>query len=320
MKKGMLLFLLGMGLVLSMFNSCEEDPSLPTAVIYATIDGYEVSFTPTVTDVSTYAWDFGDEAGTSTEANPVYTYESFGEYTVSLTVTGDGGSVTVTKVITIEATSVKDLLTGGAAATNGKTWVLSTVTTTGYESAGTISSAPYEPDVQAVILDNVLFGLGLGDEYDNEYTFKFDGSYKMNLKNGDALTGLLYGLAQGLTMSAFNEGAGLCAAVPKDDLPTNATWTLHTTDLVLDDVILSGTDYSETPAHGPVTISSDFGWISFSAGAFFGVLDFPTTAQFVIDEISTNKLQASVFLCGYATNPEYFELPNTMLHLTFVKK
>ncbi len=321
MKKGMLLFLLGMGLVLSMFNSCEEDPSLPTAVIYATIDGYQVSFAPTVTDASTYTWDFGDESGTSTEANPVYTYESFGEYTVSLTVTGDGGSVTVTKVITIEATSVKDLLTGGAAATNGKTWVLSTVTTVGYESAGTISSAPYEGDVLPFIPDNALTDiLGLGAEYDNEYTFYFDGTYKMNLKNGKALAGLLFSnVAQlSFTVGSDNGDNGLCSA--EYTLPTSSTWTLNTNDLVLDDVVLNATDFNDPPVHGPVTISSDYGWISLSTDAFFGVLDFSTTTQFVIDEISTDKLQASLFLCGYATNPEYFMLPNTMLHLTFVKK
>ncbi|MCP3915545.1 MAG: PKD domain-containing protein [bacterium] len=45
--------------------------------------------------VTSWAWDFGD-GGTSTQANPQYTYTQGGVYTVSLTVTGPGGSDTET--------------------------------------------------------------------------------------------------------------------------------------------------------------------------------------------------------------------------------
>ena len=56
-----------------------------------------VSFTDqTVGTVDTYAWDFGD-GGTSTAANPGHTYSNPGIFTVSLTVTGEGGSKTETK-------------------------------------------------------------------------------------------------------------------------------------------------------------------------------------------------------------------------------
>ena len=56
----------------------------------------QVAFTgDTSTDdvgISTYAWDFGDGVGTSSSANPTYTYTSVGNYTAVLTVT-DGGSL-----------------------------------------------------------------------------------------------------------------------------------------------------------------------------------------------------------------------------------
>jgi len=56
-----------------------------------------VSFTDESTGtVSSYNWSFGD-GGTSTARNPSHTYSSPGTYTVSLTVTGSGGSKTVTK-------------------------------------------------------------------------------------------------------------------------------------------------------------------------------------------------------------------------------
>ncbi|HED66138.1 MAG TPA: PKD domain-containing protein, partial [Planctomycetes bacterium] len=56
-----------------------------------------VNFTDSSTgSVTSWAWDFGD-GGTSTQQNPSYTYSAAGTYTVSLTVTGPGGSDTLTK-------------------------------------------------------------------------------------------------------------------------------------------------------------------------------------------------------------------------------
>jgi PKD repeat protein len=58
----------------------------------------DVDFTNTSTgDYDTCSWDFGD-SGTSSEcAPPTYTYSTPGVYTVSLTVTGNGGEDTETK-------------------------------------------------------------------------------------------------------------------------------------------------------------------------------------------------------------------------------
>ncbi len=69
------------------------------------IVGEEVLFESTVVggvEPYTYAWDFGDEIGTSDEANPTYTYDEAGEYVVELTVTDSAkGSVTVNDTILI---------------------------------------------------------------------------------------------------------------------------------------------------------------------------------------------------------------------------
>ena len=52
----------------------------------------EVSFTDSSTgEIDSWSWSFGD-GGTSTDQNPTHTYDSFGTYTVTLEVTGSGGS------------------------------------------------------------------------------------------------------------------------------------------------------------------------------------------------------------------------------------
>ena len=53
--------------------------------------------------VDTYAWDFGD-GNSSTAPTAVHTYQSPGTYTVSLTVTGPGGTATETKSALITVT------------------------------------------------------------------------------------------------------------------------------------------------------------------------------------------------------------------------
>lgn len=50
-----------------------------------------VKFTNASTDAVSYSWEFGDEAGTSTEVNPSYTYAEAGSYVVALTAKGVNG-------------------------------------------------------------------------------------------------------------------------------------------------------------------------------------------------------------------------------------
>lgn len=70
---------------------------LPTCSITAPPDGYDadvdegIQFTSSASDpdndsISSYCWDFGDLAGTSSEANPSYSYSTAGDYTATLYV------------------------------------------------------------------------------------------------------------------------------------------------------------------------------------------------------------------------------------------
>ncbi len=68
-----------------------------------------VAFSSTVTNTVTYLWDFGDNA-VSADANPIHNYNAGGSYLVKLTVTGAGGSTSITKIVIINSpTSVKIL-------------------------------------------------------------------------------------------------------------------------------------------------------------------------------------------------------------------
>ena len=57
--------------------------------------------------VPTYTWNFGDGAGGSFAANPVYTYANVGTYTVTLTATNSLGSDSVSHTVNVEAPQPK---------------------------------------------------------------------------------------------------------------------------------------------------------------------------------------------------------------------
>ena len=72
-----------------------------TADFSSTIDGLTATFVNNSTNGDTFAWDFGDDTGTSNALNPSYTYATDGVYTVTLTVTNACGSVSFSDDITI---------------------------------------------------------------------------------------------------------------------------------------------------------------------------------------------------------------------------
>ena len=84
----------------------DPDPEVmePTASFTSSVDELTVTFTNTSENGVSYAWDFGD-SNSSTEESPTHTYEEGGEYTVSLTVTGEEGSTpaSTSSTVTVEA-------------------------------------------------------------------------------------------------------------------------------------------------------------------------------------------------------------------------
>ena len=64
-----------------------------------------VTFTDTSSgEITKYQWDFGD-GSSDTRQNPIHTFTDAGRYTVALTVSGSGGSNTITKSVSVGAPS-----------------------------------------------------------------------------------------------------------------------------------------------------------------------------------------------------------------------
>ena len=80
-------------------------PSAAFTVSPHPIVGQPVQFTDKSTGIGTfkYAWDFNNDGIVdSTAQNPIYTYKTSDNYTVTLTVTSTGGSSKITQIITVK--------------------------------------------------------------------------------------------------------------------------------------------------------------------------------------------------------------------------
>ncbi len=306
-------FFIAATLMAVLLISCEKDDP-PTASFTAAINGYEVTFTSKVTKATTYSWDFGD-GGTSTEANPVHTYDESGTFTVKLTVKGDGGQAVATEEVEVLA-SFEELLTGGPSAPNGKTWVLCRGYEAGVDGGGVINNDMW---VMLGSEENALDVIGMGQEYDNEFTFYYDGTYEINLVNDTAIAATLFGIFGGEVTLYTMEDNALGLNLSSYTVPENATWTLHEEPLVID--VITNPLGTDVPApHGDVTITGKK-WISLSEGAYFGILDFPSTRKFVIKEITEDKMKVALFVCAYWSDPTGSgSIPTYFYHLTFVPK
>jgi PKD repeat protein len=134
--------------ILTLVGSCAKDEPKPLPVAEfsfsqsGSIVPVNVSFTNASTNAKTYSWDFGN-GQSSTQANPSTTYGTAGTYTITLTATGDGGTHSVSKTISVSkpAAPVADftfspssIIAGGTVAfvnrsTNAKSFSWNFVTT-----------------------------------------------------------------------------------------------------------------------------------------------------------------------------------------------
>jgi len=311
-------FMMGIALLFSgalFLNSCSEDPIIPTLNFIAEPTGYEVSITVESTDVSTWSWDYGDGSTKSTApGSHKYTYKQSGEYNITGVATSSDGNTAMKTVKVTIAASVKEMLTGTSTShPNGKTWVLDPKYNTGKNGAGPLIAGL--PITLPFPIDNVLEQLKLGAEYDNEYTFKADGSLVINNKNGKSLGGVLYSyvVPPAVGPAAGFEGSnGLCgiAYTPK----AGGKFEDKKGDLSLDVVI-------EDPANLGDGTNWKVGKLNLTNQMYilptdyFAFLDISKTI--LIKEITPDKMQVVALMHGVQARAD---LPSTALHITMIVK
>jgi PKD repeat protein len=102
-----------------MIWSCDDSETVvdaPLAYFTFTVDGDNpllITFANETLRGDSFAWDFGDGSGTSTDENPTYPYAEAGTYTVSLTATNAGGTHTSSVEITVLSADPVNIIVNG---------------------------------------------------------------------------------------------------------------------------------------------------------------------------------------------------------------
>ncbi len=306
----------GLGFILFLgfcLTACKEEEIPPPSLdIFVTVDGFTVSIAAESPDATSWSWNYGDGITSDSIGSHSYTYETGGDFTISCTVTGEGGQTTKTKAVTIA--TIQELLSGGAEA-NGKTWVLSR-TPGGVDGVGHIKTELI-PNIFPAIVDMLDF-IGLPDEYDNKYTFHFDGSYEIDNVNGDVMSPWVYTTFEIEPDDIVTKTGYGFHQIHYPDV-VGATWTLHeNANLSLETVYDEDIDVGPKPGI-PETVSwENVDYITFEGDGFLGLKDYTTIAM--IREISPERMVISLFYHEYMGDPgndgDLYKLPSLALTLS----
>lgn len=281
--------------------SCSEDPAdPPTVTVFASVDGYQVAFTATVTNADTYSWDFGDGAGTSTELSPTYTYEQSGSFTATITVTGDGGTESATTSVTISASKL-EMLTGGPAMADGKAWKFSPTSSTG----DGIFYADADMTLQDPVPDGILGLIGIPTEYEDEFIFHHDLDYTHTVGNDSVVGNIVYAMLNSLGFRATAEDVIVLAPYT----PVGGTFTF-TEDT---DFVIEVTD-QDTPEESETITYSNVDVLEVAGGEFVGIMDF--TRKYIVFDISVDHVQIGFFIS--TTQGSKANLPTHFVKMTLI--
>jgi hypothetical protein len=286
--------LLQFGVVFALFasvliSSCSSDDNkgmtFPlSADISNSVDDRQVAFQGLTHSATSWLWDFGD-GQTSTEQNPVHVYESGGYYIATLTATDKSGEVVTDEVQLAIALTPYVLLTGGPTNINGKTWKLSASHSANgdYLAWANADLTPFE-GAPAPLPDGA-FGLilGMGEVYEDTFTFHFDGTYESDNKVGTAFSGVFYQVATTGGAGIVNWGGidfGLVTGIyaPED----NMTFTYVASEDFINPSIFGGVSY-------PDSMTLDFS----APAAYVGFLDFQR--KVIVQEITDSSMKVVMF-------------------------
>ncbi|SMO65669.1 PKD domain-containing protein [Saccharicrinis carchari] len=305
------LMLLGMLMV----HCGKEDAVAPIADFQFSVDGIEVVFVGVATNASSYSWDFGD-GNTSDEQNPTHVYDKPGDYEVTFTAAGDGGADSQTKTITTLPTT-EYLLTGGVAASSGKTWLLD-FAHSGKDGIGQVKNSltidlPLDQD------DRLLEWVGLFQGYKDSYTFYHDGKYKVDNADfhGGTLVSMIYANVSGLfNLTPFTEGGDVLGISSQPDLvplmdlvyspKQDAVWSINEDDFTVDAInVNDGSAFTETFKGKKQLVLNEY----------FGFKEYSIVV--IIKEITETHLHVAIALHGSQDDPSK---PTNLVHLTFYAK
>jgi hypothetical protein len=305
MKKLIIIFGLFLAFGIS-FQSCKkESADPPKASIFYSIVEKQAAFTALTKRVIKWDWNFGD-GKTSTEQNPVHSYDGGGYYTITLTATGTDGSTIESTVTIAVALTPYVLLTGGAAAANGKTWKLST----NHSALDKLANADADLTIAAgapATLPPGAFSLylGMGEVYDDTFTFHYDGSYSHDVKDDHAsFAGLLYEYMTTGGAGIVNDGGkdfGLCTGLYTPE--TGATFTY-----------VEKEDFAVPSVYGPdgVLTYKNVSTLDFSGTEFIGFMDYQR--KVIIQDLTDSSMRLVMFM---AASQDYYPVNTNALVLTF---
>ncbi len=315
----------------------EPEPApAPTVQFLADVDpddGYKVNITVQATDVTSLSWEYGDGNTSSESGNHVYTYEASGDYTIKVTASGEGGTVTASKSVTIVA-SLEEIIAG--VGNDGKTWVLTQQESTfaGKIGAGTVDNGMALIPGFDLIPDNVMGMFGLGDEYSDEFTFYQDGTFKVDVKNNQVLAGIFYGNITGLIQVPSDDPGSLpLCAISYQNI--DGSWELSYDDLV----VTAYNEFKDPAVLEDVTFTfgedSNVANLVLSQGGYVGFVDlkYPAIPEmglnepvdnsfYIIKEVTPEAMHVAIGINGVTDvdGVPVFMHPTFMLHLTLVPK
>lgn len=282
-------------------SSCSSDDSsssedIPlSADIFQSVVGKKVAFQGLTNNATSWLWDFGDGT-TSSEKNPVHVYSEGGYYTATLTATSsDGSSVTKEMRLAIDLTPYI-LLTGGPTATEGKTWRLSSGhSDKDYFAYANASLTPFDGAPNPLPAGIFGVGLGIGEVYQDEFTFHFDGSYSHDVKaDGASFSGLVFQLltngGAGIVNPSSDQSFGLCTASYTPE--SGATFTY-----------VENEDFTVSSVFGPggSLTYNDVSTLDFSGTEFVGFMDFQR--KVIVQEIKDSSMRLVMFMAAEPSAP-----------------
>ena len=301
---------LSLVLVLGLFmSSCGDDNPAPTLkLVINSTDGFTIDIGAKAENADTWSWDYGDGNTSTTVGGHQYTYSERGDFTITCTVTGPGGSVT--EQVDAHIASIEELLTAHP-------WQLSNAGNNGLGLKIDNNLAPSYTfsDVYKTINDyrNENETYDFTQEYDDVYTFNANGTYEVNAGgNGNVVAPWLYAKSEVPSLIKGScEALGYLAVGLGDvkdaswKLIEDASLTVNTvTDANMDgeaDDMNSDGVLDEKDVTPVKFLNTNF--VSFKNGGFLGMKDYGVTdgttsfeSIAIINSISTDELTVSLLL------------------------